>query len=122
MWALLSARYSRTHMYNQSGTRSRRGGSAFRLRLCTVALIAAAPLAVATQDATPQPTSTPLTPLQPQAPVAPTADSKSEWAYWTSGRYRITPGDVVELRFPFVPELDQTLAVQPDGYVTAREV
>ena len=40
---------------------------------------------------------------------------------WTSGRYRITPGDVIELRFPFVPELDQTLAVQPDGYVTLRE-
>jgi polysaccharide export outer membrane protein len=41
---------------------------------------------------------------------------------WTSGRYRITPGDVIELKFPFVPELDQTLAVQPDGYVTLREV
>lgn len=45
----------------------------------------------------------------------------SEWLVWTSGRYRITPGDVIELRFPFVPELDQTLAVQPDGYVTLRE-
>jgi polysaccharide export outer membrane protein len=29
---------------------------------------------------------------------------------------------VIELRFPFVPELDQTLSVQPDGYVTLREV
>ena len=29
---------------------------------------------------------------------------------------------MLELRFPFVPELDQTLAVQPDGYVTVREV
>ncbi len=46
---------------------------------------------------------------------------ESEWTVWTSGRYRITPGDVIELRFPFVPELDQTLSVQPDGYVTLRE-
>jgi polysaccharide export outer membrane protein len=47
---------------------------------------------------------------------------ESEWTVWTGGRYRITPGDVIALRFPFVPELDQTLAVQPDGYVTLREV
>jgi protein involved in polysaccharide export with SLBB domain len=33
-----------------------------------------------------------------------------------------SPADVLELRFPFVPELDQTLAVQPDGHVTLREV
>ncbi len=41
---------------------------------------------------------------------------------WRSGRYRITPGDIIDLKFPFVPELDQTLAVQPDGYVTVREI
>jgi len=46
----------------------------------------------------------------------------NEWSAWTGGRYRVTPGDVLELKFPFVPELDQVLAVQPDGYVTLREV
>jgi len=61
-------------------------------------------------------------PLHPVSPAGPLPDSESEWTVWTSGRYRITPGDVIELRFPFVPELDQTLAVQPDGYVTLREV
>jgi len=61
-------------------------------------------------------------PLHPVQPAGPLPDSESEWTVWTSGRYRITPGDVIELRFPFVPELDQTLAVQPDGYVTLREV
>jgi polysaccharide export outer membrane protein len=66
-------------------------------------------------------------PLQPVKPLASRATgdepgTSSEWTQWTSGRYRITPGDVLELRFPFVPELDQTLAVQPDGYVTLREV
>lgn len=67
--------------------------------------------------------STQVTPqrVQPQQPAAASEDS-SEWFQWTSGRYRITPGDVLELRFPFVSELDQTLAVQPDGYVTLRDV
>lgn len=65
-----------------------------------------------------------LQPLQPQQPLAPanTDGTESEWAQWSSGRYRITPGDVIELRFPFVPEFNQELAVQPDGYVTLREV
>jgi polysaccharide export outer membrane protein len=74
-----------------------------------------APKTATTVDAT----TDPLHPLQPAEPLP---DSESEWTQWTSGRYRITPGDVIELRFPFVPELDQTLAVQPDGYITLREV
>jgi polysaccharide biosynthesis/export protein len=45
-----------------------------------------------------------------------------EWLHWTSGRYRITPGDVLEFKFPFVPELDQTLTVQPDGFISLKEV
>lgn len=60
-----------------------------------------------------------MQPLQPSAPADP---ADTEWTRWTSGRYRLTPSDVIELRFPFVPELDQTLTVQPDGYVTLREV
>jgi len=39
---------------------------------------------------------------------------------WDSGRYRLTPTDVIELTFPYVPELNQILTVQPDGYVTVR--
>ncbi len=38
------------------------------------------------------------------------------------GRYRLTPTDVIELTFPYVPEFNQTLTVQPDGYVTLRSV
>src|SRR5262245_56645929 len=41
-------------------------------------------------------------------------------AFWSDGRYRISPGDVLALTFPFVPEFDQTFTVQPDGYVTLR--
>jgi polysaccharide export outer membrane protein len=35
-------------------------------------------------------------------------------------RYQLRSGDVLELNFPFVPEFDQTLAVQPDGFITVR--
>jgi polysaccharide export outer membrane protein len=39
---------------------------------------------------------------------------------WTGGRYRLTPTDVLEIRFPNVPEFDQIVTLQPDGYVTLR--
>jgi len=41
---------------------------------------------------------------------------------WPSGRYRLTPGDVLELKFPFVSEFDQSVTVQPDGYVSLLAV
>jgi polysaccharide export outer membrane protein len=50
------------------------------------------------------------------------AQTDDEWTRWTSGRYRITPGDVLEISFPFVPELNQTVTVQPDGYVSLKEL
>jgi protein involved in polysaccharide export with SLBB domain len=55
------------------------------------------------------------------APVvdAPT-DETRDW--WTSGRYRLTPSDVMEVTFPYVPEFNQTVAVQPDGYITLRPI
>jgi len=37
-------------------------------------------------------------------------------------RYQIQPGDVIETTFDFSPEFNQTLAVQPDGYVNLRGV
>jgi len=46
----------------------------------------------------------------------------AEWERWTNGRYRLTPGDVFDLTFPFVPELNQTATVQPDGYVTLKDI
>jgi polysaccharide export outer membrane protein len=41
---------------------------------------------------------------------------------WTGGRYRIAPSDVLELHFPYVPEFDQTVTVQPDGYISLSAV
>ena len=54
--------------------------------------------------------------------TAPESYVDSEWRHWTSGRYRLTPGDVVEFRFPFVSDLNQTVTVQPDGYISLKDI
>src|SRR5436190_5171906 len=36
----------------------------------------------------------------------------------TQERYRLQPGDVIEVQFRYSPEFNQTITVQPDGYVT----
>lgn len=37
-------------------------------------------------------------------------------------RYRLQPGDTVELSFAFTPDFNQTLSIGPDGFATLREV
>jgi polysaccharide export outer membrane protein len=37
-------------------------------------------------------------------------------------RYRLRKSDVIEVRFRFSPEFDQTVTVQPDGFVTLDQV
>jgi polysaccharide export outer membrane protein len=37
-------------------------------------------------------------------------------------RYQLCKGDVVELNFPITPEFNQTLTVQPDGFIALRDV
>ena len=39
-----------------------------------------------------------------------------------NSRYRIHPSDTLELTFMATPEFDQTITVQPDGYITLRDV
>src|SRR3954463_12481462 len=36
----------------------------------------------------------------------------------TEDRYRLQPGDVLEVQFRYTPEFNQTLTVQPDGYIS----
>ena len=36
----------------------------------------------------------------------------------TQDRYRLQPGDVLEVQFRYTPEFNQTLTVQPDGYIS----
>jgi polysaccharide export outer membrane protein len=37
-----------------------------------------------------------------------------------NSRYRLHSADVLELNFPFTPEFNQAVTVQPDGYITLR--
>ncbi|HWC17652.1 MAG TPA: polysaccharide biosynthesis/export family protein [Terriglobales bacterium] len=37
-------------------------------------------------------------------------------------RYSLRPGDVLELSFELSPELNQQISVQPDGYVTLKQI
>jgi polysaccharide export outer membrane protein len=37
-------------------------------------------------------------------------------------RYQLCKGDVLDLDFPFTPEFNQSVTVQPDGYITLRAV
>ena len=60
--------------------------------------------------------------LPASAQETPEPAASAEWTHWTDGRYRITPGDVLDFTFPFVPELNQTVTVQPDGYITLKEL
>src|SRR2546423_27499 len=37
-------------------------------------------------------------------------------------RYKLRSGDTVELSFIYVPEFNQTVTIQPDGYMTLRGI
>ena len=37
-------------------------------------------------------------------------------------RYQLHSADVLELNFPFTPEFNQTVTVQPDGFITVRGI
>ena len=37
-------------------------------------------------------------------------------------RYQLHSADVMELNFPFTPEFNQTVTIQPDGFITVRGI
>lgn len=37
-------------------------------------------------------------------------------------RYQLAAGDVFDLAFAFTPDFNQTISIQPDGYVTLRDI
>lgn len=53
-------------------------------------------------------------------PAAPSGDAGKEGFHERNPRYRIGRGDILELDFPFVAEFNQTVSVQPDGYVNLK--
>jgi polysaccharide export outer membrane protein len=51
---------------------------------------------------------------------AQTAASPSPGFQERTPRYQVQPGDVLDLTFDFSPEFNQTVSVQPDGFVSLR--
>jgi protein involved in polysaccharide export with SLBB domain len=56
-----------------------------------------------------------------QAPRV-TKDESGSGLHKRNWRYRINPSDTLELTFQLTPEFNQTVTVQPDGYITLRDV
>jgi len=52
--------------------------------------------------------------------IRPAPAATDRQAIRPDARYRLRSGDVLELNFPYVPEFDQSITVQPDGFVTLR--
>jgi polysaccharide biosynthesis/export protein len=107
-------------------------GGAVRAQNPTDGPAASAPAAATPSPQSPQPTQTPPPQtkderkrlIEQAAPgLSQTMDTEDDpLKLWTGGRYRLTPSDVLELHFPYVPEFDQTVTVQPDGYISLTAV
>lgn len=52
----------------------------------------------------------------------PSTSNESPSLHQRYPRYTLRPGDSFDLNFQFSPEFDQTLIVQPDGFISLREV
>jgi polysaccharide biosynthesis/export protein len=62
-----------------------------------------------------------VTPAASGQPIA--ADQKGEPNFAERNpRYHVVNGDVLELTFEFSPEFNQQVTVQPDGYITLRDI
>ena len=56
------------------------------------------------------------------APLSTIAQTAVEPHLVTHGRYTIQAGDQVEVAYRYTPDLNQTVSVQPDGYVVLQSV
>jgi polysaccharide biosynthesis/export protein len=64
---------------------------------------------------------------QPSNPDMPTASTKGGADNVPTfsqryNRYKLRPGDVMDLNFQYSPEFNQTVTVQPDGFIALREI
>jgi polysaccharide biosynthesis/export protein len=83
--------------------------------LITAVLLSFCGLAALAQDQNLKPAA--ASAAAPDARAAHDAPSFSE----RHPRYQIRPGDAFDLNFEFSPELNQSIIVQPDGYIPLRE-
>jgi len=52
--------------------------------------------------------------------VAAGAQDASDELFATHGRYQLTAGDVFDVHYRYTPEFNQTVTVQPDGFITLQ--
>lgn len=84
--------------------------------------VVALAIALSATAAAQQPVPAPSAQHDDGEPAAQAGVDPTDWVRWSSGRYRLTPGDVIQLVFPYIAEFDQTITVQPDGYLSLRSV
>jgi polysaccharide export outer membrane protein len=90
----------------------------FRFTVSTLVafLTVASSAAVAqTASAPARPVAVSTTPANPQTADYSTFKDRNP-------RYQISRGDIVDLTFPIVPEFNQTVTVQPDGFIALKGV
>ena len=85
------------------------------LRILKIALVIAASVVSARAQSAPPPAPVAAQPVAAEPAAADPGTGVFQQRY---PRYRIQPGDVMDIRFPFTAELNQTVTVQPDGFVS----
>jgi polysaccharide biosynthesis/export protein len=66
-------------------------------------------------------TSTAVASVQ-SSTAAPAQSDNGPWFSQRHPRYEMRPSDVFDVTFEYTPEFNQTVTVQPDGYVAMRDV
>jgi polysaccharide biosynthesis/export protein len=92
----------------------------FCLQILTFSVILCAPMLTAGGQNALIPSK--LTDRQPDASDKASVSESDSGLHKRNWRYRINPSDTLELTFPLTPEFNQTVTVQPDGYITLRMV
>jgi polysaccharide export outer membrane protein len=80
-----------------------------------VILLGAAVCASSAQQKQEPPVTTTQAPAEPPAGTEERADQPA--LHQRNPRYQLCKGDTFDLTFPFTPEFNQTVTVQPDGYI-----
>jgi len=94
-----------------------------RISVCLTVILAAS-LAAFGQESAGIP-STPAAPTSAASTTSATAQAgltNTPWFSQRYPRYEIRPGDGFDVIFEYTPEFNQTVVVQPDGYVSMRSV
>jgi len=98
------------------------------MRGCATLLVLAA-VSAALAQTSPAPHSTQVQvglfpAYEEQEPAAKSGAAGGNWSPALTGErrplYRLSKSDVVEINFTFAPEFDQTVTVQPDGYIALK--